>query len=117
MQHTTFTCIARGHGAPVLPATAEQWLAMRREPWLAQHCARIEQLVAQGADEDTIKHEKARLPVWTPHCAAFKGNHRSAADAEQPLSRLMLDFDQKGHTDQIMQRLDSRITASRVFSP
>lgn len=92
----SFTCIGRGHGAPVMPATKEDWLKMRREKWLADMCRRIK----QGDDE--LKH---RLPVWTPHCAEFANNHRATADALIPLSRLMLDFDEKGHTDEIVERL------------
>ena len=91
-----FTCIGRGHGAPCLPATREFWEMMRREPWLKQMCERIE----RGDDE--LKH---RLPVWTPSCAEFRGNHRSAADALKPLNRLMIDFDEKGHTDEIVEKL------------
>ena len=91
-----FTCIGKGHGAPCFPATRETWEMMRREPWLAQMCARIE----KGDDE--LKH---RLPVWTPSCAEFRDNHRAAADAIKPLNRLMMDFDEKGHTDEICARL------------
>lgn len=91
-----FTCIGRGHGAPCLPAGREDWEKMRREPWLADMCARIE----KGQEE--LKH---RLPVWTPSCAEFRENHRAAADAIRPLNRLMMDFDEKGHTDEIMQKL------------
>ena len=91
-----FTCIGKGHGAPAIPATKEDWENLRRESWLAQMCARIE----KGDDE--LKH---RLPVWTPHCAEFKDNHRAIADAVKPLNRLMLDFDEKGHTDEICARL------------
>ena len=91
-----FTCIGKGHGAPCLPATRDEWEALRRESWLAQMCARIEK-----GDEE-LKH---RLPVWTPHCAEFKDNHRAIADAVKPLNRLMLDFDEKGHTDEICARL------------
>ena len=91
-----FTCIGKGHGAPCAPATKEEWEALRREPWLAQMCERIE----KGDNE--LKH---RLPVWTPHCAEFKDNHRAIADAVKPLNRLMLDFDEKGHTDEICARL------------
>ena len=91
-----FTCIGKGHGAPCLPATRREWEALRREPWLAQMCARIER------GDEQLKH---RLPVWTPSCAEFKNNHRAAADALKPLSRLMMDFDEKGHTDEIKARL------------
>ena len=91
-----FTCIGKGHGAPCTPATKEDWEALRRESWLAQMCACIE----RGDDE--LKH---RLPVWTPHCAEFRDNHRAVADAVRPLRRLMLDFDEKGHTDEIKARL------------
>lgn len=91
-----FTCIGKGHGAPCLPANRAEWEALRRESWLAQMCARIE----KGDNE--LKH---RLPVWTPHCAEFANNHRAIADAIKPLNRLMLDFDEKGHTDEICARL------------
>ena len=90
-----FTCIGRGHGAPALPATRQEWEAMRREPWLAEMCRRIE------AGDEKLKR---RLPIWTPHCAAFRGNHRAAADALKPLPRLMLDFDEKGHSAEILER-------------
>ena len=96
MMNKFFTCIGRGHGAPCLPAGREDWEKMRREPWLADMCARIE----KGQEE--LKH---RLPVWTPSCAEFKDNHRAAADAVRPLNRLMMDFDEKGHTDEIVARL------------
>ena len=96
LEQMKFTCIGKGHGAPCLPSTRREWEALRREPWLAQMCARIE----RGDDE--LKH---RLPVWTPSCAEFKDNHRAAADAVRPLNRLMMDFDEKGHTDEIKARL------------
>ena len=92
-----FTCIGKGHGAPCLPATKEDWEKLRREPWLAQMCARIEK------GDEALKH---RLPVWTPHCAEFKDNHRAIADAVKPLNRLMLDFDEKGHTEEILCSLN-----------
>ena len=95
----TFTCIGRGHGAPCLPATRKEWEQMRRESWLAQMCERIEK------GDEALKH---RLPVWTPHCAEFKDNHRAIADAVRPLPRLMLDFDEKGHTDEIWARLQEQ---------
>ena len=91
----TFTCIGRSHGAPVVPATREEWERLRNEPWLTDMCRRIE------AGDEQLKH---RLPVWTPHCAGFKNNHRSIKDAEKPLQRLMLDFDEKGHSAEIMEK-------------
>ena len=95
MQSQYFTCIGRGHGAPAVPATREQWEAMRREPWLKQMCQRIE-----NGDEAL----KSRLPIWTPSCAEFRGNHRAVKDALKPLPRLMLDFDQKGHSAEILAK-------------
>ena len=94
-----FTCIGRGHGAPCQPAGREAWEQMRREPWLRQMCERIEK------GDEALKH---RLPVWTPHCAGFRNDHRAIADAVRPLPRLMLDFDEKGHTEEIFQRLMER---------
>ncbi|MBQ9655878.1 MAG: DUF3987 domain-containing protein [Prevotella sp.] len=96
MTKKIFTCIGKGHGAPCLPAGRENWERLRREPWLAEMCARIE----KGQEE--LKH---RLPVWTPSCAEFRNNHRAAADALKPLPRLMMDFDEKGHTMDILSKL------------
>ena len=47
---------------------------------------------------------KRILPVWTPSCAEFKDNHRAVKDAVKPLNRLMLDFDEKGHSQEILQK-------------
>ncbi len=91
-----FTCIGRGVKAPAVPATREDWERMRREPWLIDLCRRI------AAGDDALKQQ---LPIWTPHCAEFRANHRATQDALRPLSRLMLDFDEKGHTDEIKARL------------
>ena len=90
-----FTCIARSHGAPAIPADREEWERLRSEPWLAEMCRRIE------AGEGKLKQ---RLPIWTPHCKAFANNHRSIKDALEPLQRLMLDFDDKGHSAEIMEK-------------
>ena len=96
MMKKFFTTIGKGHGSPCLPATEEDWKKWRNEPWLLQMCERI-----RKGDEE-LKH---RLPVWTPHCAEFKNNHRAIADAVKPLNRLMLDFDEKGHTSDILESL------------
>ena len=95
-QKKYFTTIGRGHGAPCFPATREDWERLRREPWLKEMCERIEK------GEEELKH---KLPVWTPSCAEFKDNHRAIADALKPLPRLMMDFDEKGHTDEIVKSL------------
>ena len=90
-----FTCIGKGHGAPAIPATRKEWEALRSEPWLADMCRRI------AAGDEALK---AKLPVWTPGCAEFKNNHRALADALKPLRRLMLDFDEKGHSAEILAK-------------
>ncbi|MBQ8361030.1 MAG: hypothetical protein IJX44_03680 [Bacteroidaceae bacterium] len=90
-----FTCIGKGHGAPAVPATRKEWEELRKAPWLAEMCRRIE------AGDEQLKH---RLPVWTPMCAEFKDNHRAKADAMRPLPRLMLDFDEKGHSQEILKK-------------
>ena len=95
MTNTHFTCIGKSHGAPVMPATREDWERMRAEKKLADMCRRIEH------GEERLK---PLLPVWTPHCACFRNNHRSMADALEPLDRLMLDFDEKGHSKEILER-------------
>ena len=47
-----FTCIGKGHGAPCLPSTRQEWEKLRRESWLAQMCARIE----RGDDASIHRH-------------------------------------------------------------
>ena len=93
MKH--FTCIGKGHGAPAIPATREDWEKMRGEKWLADMCRRI------AAGDEQLK---GKLPIWTPSCAEFKDNHRAVKDALKPLRRLMLDFDEKGHSQEILER-------------
>ena len=95
MNKKYFTCIGRGHGAPAIPATREQWEAMRQQQWLKDMCSKIE------AGEEELK---SRLPIWTPSCAEFKDNHRAVKDAVKPLARLMMDFDQKGHSKEILAK-------------
>ena len=90
-----FTCIGKGHGTPAVPATRKEWEELRKAPWLAEMCRRIE------AGDEQLKH---RLPIWTPMCAEFKNNHRAKADAVRPLPRLMLDFDEKGHSQEILKK-------------
>ncbi len=94
--NASFTCLGKGFGAPVIPATKEEWEQMRKDPSLKAMCERIEK-----GDDDL----KKRLPVWTPSCAEFKDNHRAIADALKPLRRLMMDFDEKGHTNDILSQL------------
>ena len=95
MTDTCFTCIGKSHGAPAIPATREAWEKLRSEKWLAHMCRRI------VAGEEKLK---GKLPIWTPSCVAFKGNHRAVKDVLTPLPRLMLDFDQKGHSKEILER-------------
>ena len=95
VDNTYFTCIGKGHGAPAIPATRKEWEALRNESWLSDMCRRI------AAGDEALK---AKLPVWTPGCAEFKDNHRAMADAVKPLPRLMLDFDEKGHSEEILAR-------------
>ena len=92
---TCFTCIGRSHGAPAIPATREDWEKMRSEQWLKDMCRRI------AAGEEKLKR---KLPVWTPGCAEFAGNHRAVKDVVKPLQRLMLDFDEKGHSQEILEK-------------
>ena len=83
------------HGAPVIPITRKEWEEARRRPSLIEQC----RLIEAGNEE-----LKRRLPVWTPHCGLFENNHRSIADALKPLPRLMLDFDEKGHSAEILEK-------------
>ena len=90
-----FTCIGRRHGAPAIPVTRKEWEELRNAPWLKEMCKRI-----LKGDESL----KSKLPIWTPGCAEFKDNHRAIADAVKPLRRLMLDFDEKGHSAEILAK-------------
>ena len=95
VESTHFTCIGRSHGAPAIPSTKEDWEKIRREQWLIDMCRRI------AAGDEKLK---GKLPVWTPGCAEFADNHRAIKDALKPLQRLMLDFDEKGHSKEILER-------------
>ena len=90
-----FTCIGRRHGAPAIPVTRKEWEELRNAPWLKEMCKRI-----LKGDESL----KSKLPIWTPGCAEFKDNHRSLADALKPQRRLTLDFDEKGHSEEILKK-------------
>ena len=68
---------------------------MRRERKLAEICRSI------AAGNEKLKR---MLPIWTPCCAEFKDNHRAVKDATKPLPRLMLDFDEKGHSQEILEK-------------
>ena len=92
---TYFTCIGKSHGAPAIPATREDWEKKRSEQQLLDMCRRI------AAGEENLKKQ---LPIWTPCCSGFANNHRSIKDALQPLNRPMLDFDEKGHSQEILER-------------
>ena len=100
---SSFTTIGRGHGAPCLPATQESWVLARQSPELAALCQQIENCT----DADEQKRLKDRLPVWTPRCGEFLNNHRSQSDAIAPLNRQMFDIDQKGHTDEILAKMEN----------
>ena len=99
-----FTCIGKGHSAPALPATRKEWEELRKQPWLADMCRRIEQ-----GDEKL----KGRLPIWTPACAEFRENHRAIKDAVKPLRRAVMDVDEKGHSQEILLRLQPLMTEGR----
>ena len=94
-----FTTIGRGVETPCFPATRNDWERLRKESWLQDMCAKIE----KGNDE-----LKRQLPVWTPSCVEYKDNRRSAVNAIKPLNRLMMDFDEKGHTNDIMAKLTNK---------
>lgn len=100
----SFTTIGRGHGAPCLPATRENWTKARQDSSLALLCKQIE----QASDADEQKRLKDRMPVWTPRCGEFRNNHRAQHDAIAPLNRQMFDIDQKGHTDDILALMENR---------
>ena len=95
IQEQTFTCIATGFATPACPATRSDMLRMRQDPQLADKC----RLIREGREE-----LKSTLPIWTPHCAAFKDNHRTNGNALLNQQRLMMDFDEKGHSEEILAR-------------
>ena len=95
MNEKTYTCIGTGFGAPAYPAGKEAMARMRQSSQLAKNCQKI----LEGQEE-----LKSKLPIWTPHCAAFQNNHRTNDNALQPLQRLMMDFDEKGHSQEMLLR-------------
>ena len=98
MRMNSFTTLGKGHNAPCLPITPEEWLAARKDPKLATLCERIK--ASQNASQQ--RKLKSQLPVWTPRCGAFKGDHRAEVDALCQLDRLMFDIDEKGQTDRVL---------------
>ena len=94
----SFTTLGKGHNAPCLPITPEEWLAARKDPKLAALCQRIK--ASHNASQQ--RKLKSLLPVWTPRCGAFKENHRAEVDALCHLDRLMFDIDEKGQTDRVL---------------
>ena len=98
MRMNSFTTLGKGHNAPCLPITPEEWLAARKDPKLAALCERIK--ASQNASQQ--RKLKSQLPVWTPRCGAFKGDHRAEVDALCQLDRLMFDIDEKGQTDRVL---------------
>ena len=94
----SFTTLGKGHNAPCLPITPEEWLAARKDPKLAALCQRIK--ASHNASQQ--RKLKSLLPVWTPRCGAFKENHRAEVDALCLLDRLMFDIDEKGQTDRVL---------------
>ena len=91
----SYTCIGTGFGAPAYPAGREAMERMRQSAQLAENCRKI----LEGQED-----LKSKLPVWTPHCAAFRDNHRTNDNALRLLQRLILDFDEKGHSQEILVR-------------
>lgn len=100
----SFTTIGRGHCAPCQPATERAWYAARQDPQLVSLCQQIENCT----DADEQKRLKDRLPVWTPRCGEFQNDHRSQSDAICPLNRQMFDIDDKGHTEDILAKMEER---------
>lgn len=98
-----FTCVGASHGAPAIPATRKEWEESRNISWLPDLCRRIQ----LTTDDEKLKKLKSKLPVWTPRCAEFRNSHRKESEALKPLNRLMLDIDEKGHTDEIMNKCRS----------
>lgn len=94
----SFTTLGKGHNAPCLPITPEEWLAARKDPKLEALCQRIK----QSNNLNQQRKLKSQLPVWTPRCGAFKGDHRAEVDALCHLDRLMFDIDEKGQTDRVL---------------
>lgn len=94
----SFTTLGKGHNAPCLPITPEEWLAARKDPRLASLCQRIK----QSKNLTQQRKLKSQLPVWTPRCGAFRGDHRAEVDALCQLDRLMFDIDEKGQTDRVL---------------
>ena len=84
-----FTCIGRGHGAPCLPATREEWEQMRREPWLAEMCRRIE----DGDEQLKSKLEdiKKKAINWFGKKAASERAGKEKEAAEKEFKRLRHD--------------------------
>jgi hypothetical protein len=95
-----FTCIGK-FGRDTRPVTPEQWLEIRNSHYLLS----IYNQIRQSTSEEEQKALKKNLYYWTPHCALFNNNHRSAADAIEVQKRVTLDFDEdKGRSYEICEK-------------
>lgn len=94
-ENVMFGCYADSVMSLAFPMNRQKWEEAHNDPKVYE----IARQVLAGFD-DMKKH----LPVWIPRCAAFKDDKRSNANALILLSRLMIDFDIKGHTDEILEK-------------
>lgn len=94
-----FATMSKNVSGSYIPITRDEFRRAQEDPFLADKCARI-----KAGDIEL----KAQLPVWTPCCGEFRNNHRSEADAVKRWQRTMFDVDEKGHTDDILAKMDDR---------
>lgn len=87
--------ISRNIYSPCVVGTKESLRQMRMSETVKRLCE-----MAEAGDNMA----KQRLPIWTPSCAEFRNGKRTAANALKLTNRLMLDFDEKGHSAEILQR-------------
>ena len=94
-----FTCYG-SHPGIASPMTKESWLRHRLE--VRDTVSRIREAEQDSSEQKELKR---RLPFWTPHCSLFKDNKRQMGNAQQPLMRVMEDYDQdKGRSREIMEK-------------
>lgn len=94
-ENEMFGCYADSVMSPAFPMNRRKWEEAHANPQVYE----IARQVMAGRED-----MKKGLPVWIPRCAAFKGGKRSNANALKLLPRLMIDFDIKGHTDEILEK-------------
>ncbi|MBR2945315.1 MAG: DUF3987 domain-containing protein [Bacteroidaceae bacterium] len=97
----SFTCYG-SHPGLAVKTNKVSWEEKRKSEELRNAVRLIRNAEPDSPEQKKLKR---RLSFWTPHCSLFKDNKRQMENAQQPLMRVMEDYDQdKGRSREIMEK-------------